>query len=50
MSDPPSAEAEQWLQSWCDDHGMAKISLSLRSRLQQAIDGYLQWMQRAGPL
>ena len=48
MSDPPSAEAEQWLQSWCDDHGMAKISLSLRSRLQQAIDGYLQWMQEQG--
>ena len=48
MSDTPPCQPEQWLQSWCSDHGMPNISLSLRRRLQQAIDGYLQWMKDQG--
>jgi site-specific recombinase XerD len=36
------------MQRWCRDHGLPKISLSLRRRLQQAIDGYLQWMKDQG--
>jgi len=42
------SESEQWLQSWCRDHGLPKVSLSLRCRLQQVIDAYLQWMKDQG--
>jgi site-specific recombinase XerD len=42
------SESEQWLQSWCRDHGLPKVSLSLRLRLQQVIDAYLQWMKDQG--
>ncbi len=48
MSETQSCQSEQWLQSWCSDHGLPNISLSLRRRLQQAIDGYLQWMKDQG--
>ena len=48
MSETQSYQSEQWLQRWCRDHGLPKISLSLRRRLQQAIDGYLQWMKAQG--
>lgn len=48
MSDTPPCQPEQWLQSWCRDHGLPNISLSLRRRLQQAIDAYLQWMKDQG--
>lgn len=48
MSDTPPCQPEQWLQSWCSDHGLPNISLALRRRLQQAIDGYLQWMKDQG--
>jgi site-specific recombinase XerD len=48
MSEPRSSQSEQWMQSWCRDHGLANISLSLRRRLQQAIDAYLQWMKDQG--
>jgi len=48
MSDTPPCHPEQWLQSWCSDHGLPNISLALRRRLQQAIDGYLQWMKDQG--
>jgi len=48
MSEPRSSQSEQWLQSWCSDHGLPNISLSLRRRLQQAIDAYLQWMKDLG--
>jgi site-specific recombinase XerD len=36
------------MQRWCQDHGLPKVSLSLRRRLQQAIDAYLQWMKDQG--
>jgi site-specific recombinase XerD len=48
MSETRSSQSEQWLQSWCRDHGLPNISLSLRRRLQQAIDAYLQWMKDRG--
>lgn len=48
MSKTQSSRSEQWLQSWCRDHGLANISLSLRCRLQQVIDGYLPWMKDQG--
>jgi len=48
MSEIRSSKSEQWLQSWCRGHGLANISLSLRRRLQQAIDAYLQWMKDQG--
>jgi site-specific recombinase XerD len=48
MSDTPSSQSEQWLQSWCRDHGLPNISLSLKHRLQQVIDAYLQWMKDQG--
>jgi integrase/recombinase XerD len=48
MSETDSSQPEQWLQSWCSDHGLPNISLSLRYRLQQVIDAYLQWMKDQG--
>ncbi len=48
MSETRSSQSEQWLQSWCRDHGLHKVSLSLRLRLQQVIDAYLQWMKDQG--
>ena len=48
MSDTPPCQPEQWLQAWCSDHGLPNISLSLRCRLQQAIEAYLQWMKDLG--
>jgi integrase/recombinase XerD len=48
MGETPSCQSEQWMQAWCSDHGLPNISLSLRRRLQQAIDGYLQWMKDQG--
>ena len=48
MSETRSSQSEQWLQSWCRDHGLPNISLSLRRRLQQVIDAYLQWMKDQG--
>jgi len=45
MSETRSCQSEQWLQSWCQDHGLPNISLSLRHRLQQVIGAYLQWMK-----
>ena len=48
MSDIRSSQSEQWLQSWCRDHGLPNISLSLRRRLQQVIDEYLQQMKDQG--
>lgn len=48
MSETQSCQSESWMQRWCRDHGLPKISLSLRCRLQQAIDGYLQWMKDQG--
>jgi len=45
MSETDSSQPEQWLQVWCSDHGLPNISLSLRYRLQQVIDAYLQWMK-----
>jgi len=48
MSETPPCEPEQWMQTWCRDHGLPNISLSLRCRLQQVIDGYLQWMKDQG--
>jgi site-specific recombinase XerD len=36
------------MQRWCRDHGLPKISLSLRRRLQQVIADYLQWMKDQG--
>jgi integrase/recombinase XerD len=48
MSETRSSKSEQWLQSWCSDHDLPNISLSLRRRLQQAIDAYLQWMKDQG--
>ncbi len=48
MSKTRPCQSEQWMQTWCQDHGLPKISLSLRRRLQQVIDGYLQWMKDQG--
>jgi len=48
MSETQSFPSEQWLQAWCQDHGLPKVSLSLRCRLQQVIDAYLQWMKDQG--
>ncbi len=48
MSETDSSQSEQWLQSWCRDHGLPNISLSLRWRLRQIIDAYLQWMKDQG--
>jgi integrase/recombinase XerD len=48
MSETDSCQSGQWLQSWCRTHGLPNISLSLRRRLQQAIDAYLQWMKDQG--
>ena len=48
MSETDSSQSEQWLQAWCSDHGLPNISLSLRHRLQQVIDAYLQWMKDQG--
>jgi len=48
MSETDSCQSEQWLQAWCSDHGLPNISLSLRHRLQQVIDAYLQWMKDQG--
>jgi site-specific recombinase XerD len=38
MSETQASQSEQWLQSWCRDHGLPKVSLSLRLRLQQVVD------------
>jgi site-specific recombinase XerD len=48
MSETRSSQSEQWLQSWCREHGLPKVSLSLRCRLQQVIDEYLQQMKDQG--
>ena len=48
MSETQTSRSEQWMQGWCRDHGLPNISLSLSCRLQQAIDGYLQWMKDQG--
>ena len=48
MSETRSSKSEQWLQSWCSDHGLPNISLPLRHRLQQVIDAYLRWMKDQG--
>jgi integrase/recombinase XerD len=48
MGETKSCPSEQWWQSWCSDHGLPNISLSLRLRLQQVIDAYLQWMKDQG--
>ncbi len=48
MSETDSSQSEQWLQAWCSDHGLPNISLSLRHRLRQLIDAYLQWMKDQG--
>jgi site-specific recombinase XerD len=48
MSETQFFPSEQWLQKWCQDHGLPNISLSLRLRLQQVIDAYLQWMKDQG--
>jgi integrase/recombinase XerD len=48
MSKTQSCRSEQWMQRWCRDHGLPKISLSLRRRLQQVIDAYLQSMKDQG--
>lgn len=48
MHETRSSQSEQWLQSWCQDHGLPNISLSLRCRLQQVIEAYLQWMKDQG--
>jgi len=48
MSEKDAFQSEKWLQSWCRDHGLANISLSLRRRLQQTIDAYLKWMKDQG--
>ena len=48
MSESDTFQSEQWLQSWCSDHGLPNISLSLRRRLQQVIDQYLQQMKDQG--
>ena len=45
MSETQSSQSEQWLQTWCQDHGLPNISLSLRCRLHKSIDGYLKWMK-----
>jgi len=45
MSETPSSQSEQWMTTWCQDHGLSNISLSLRRRLQQIIAAYLQWMK-----
>lgn len=48
MSEKDAFQSEKWLQSWCRDHGLANISLSLRRRLQHVIDEYLQQMEDQG--
>lgn len=48
MSDTRSSQSEQWLHRWCRNHGLPNISLSLRHRLQQVIEAYLQWMKDQG--
>jgi integrase/recombinase XerD len=48
MTETDSSQSEQWLQAWCSGHGLPNISLSLRCRLQQVIDAYLQWMKDQG--
>jgi len=48
MSETQFFPSEQWLQSWCQNHGLPNISLSLRRRLQQVIDAYLTWMKDQG--
>jgi len=48
MSETQSCQSDKWMQRWCQDHGLSKVSLSLRRRLQQAIDAYLQWIKDQG--
>ena len=48
MSETRPCQPDQWMQRWCRDHGLPKISLSLRRRLQQVIADYLQWMKDQG--
>jgi len=48
MSETQSCQSEQWMKTWCQDHGLPNISLSLRRRLQKFIDAYLQWMKDQG--
>ncbi len=48
MSKTRPCQPDQWMQRWCRDHGLPKISLSLRRRLQQVIADYLQWMKDQG--
>ncbi len=48
MSETQSFPSQQWLQTWCQDHGLPNISLSLRYHLLQVIDEYLQWMKAQG--
>ena len=48
MSETQFFPSEQWLQSWCQNHGLPNISLSLRRRLQRVIDAYLTWMKDQG--
>ncbi len=48
MSETDSSQSERWLQAWCSDHGLPNISLSLRRRLQQVTDQYLQQMKDQG--
>jgi site-specific recombinase XerD len=48
MSETDAFQSEQWLQAWCSDHRLPNISLSLRHRLQQVTDAYLQWMKEQG--
>ena len=49
MSETDSSQSEQWLQSWCSEHGLPNISLSLRRRLQQVIDEYGRKLVEATP-
>jgi integrase/recombinase XerD len=48
MGEIQSSQSDKWMQRWCRDHGLPNISLSLRRRLQQVIDAYLQWMKDQG--
>jgi site-specific recombinase XerD len=50
MSEAPSSQEDQWMQTWCQTHGLPEINLSLRLRLQEAIGAYLQWMKEQGCL
>ena len=48
MSKTPPSRSQQWMQRWCQGHGLPNISLTLRRRLQQIIAAYLQWMKDQG--